>query len=96
MDVTSRELELNPSGTADAWYYNALGNYHLRKLDAAEASAEKSLAMDPLHVQPNTEQLLAVTLAEKHYFTGALQHLRNCLTYFPPGPNLDRPKPLIR
>ncbi len=43
--------------------------------------------MDPLHTQPNTEQLLAVILADKRDYGGALEHLRNCLTYLPAGPN---------
>jgi Tfp pilus assembly protein PilF len=87
---TSRELELNPRGTAQTWYYNALGNYKLNKPDVAEASANKALSMDPLHTQaPNTEQLLAVLLAGKGDAAGALQHLRNCLTYIPAGPNAD-------
>ena len=95
VDVTTRELQLSPRGTIDLWYYNALGNYRLSKWDIAEASAVKSLSMDPLHVQPNTEQLLAITLAEKQDFSGALQHLRNCLTYLPPGPGLDLVKQQI-
>jgi hypothetical protein len=66
IDETNRALELNPRGTLDVRYYNALGNYHLKSLDAAEASANKSLAMDPLHVQPDTEQLLAVILVAKN------------------------------
>lgn len=95
VDVTLRELELNPRGTLGIWYYNALGNYHLRKMDVAEASALKSLSMDPLHVQPNTEQLLGVTLAQKQDFAGALEHLRRCLTYLPPGPNSEMVKQQI-
>ncbi|MGB9467290.1 MAG: hypothetical protein WBR10_19440 [Candidatus Acidiferrum sp.] len=95
VDVTTRALKLNPNGTIDIWYYNAIGNYHLRNWDVAGASAATSLAMDPLHVQPNTEQLLAMTLAEKQDFAGALQHLRNCLTYIHPGPNLDLVKEQI-
>jgi tetratricopeptide (TPR) repeat protein len=89
VDDTNRELELNPRGTLDAWYYNALGNYHIKKLAVAETSAIKSLSMDPLHIQPDTEQMLAVILAQKGDVAGALQHLRNCLTYFPPGSNLE-------
>jgi len=54
-DEMNRALELNPRGTLDLWYYKALANYHLKKLDVAEASAVKSLSMDPLHVQPDTE-----------------------------------------
>ncbi|HEX3819852.1 MAG TPA: hypothetical protein VHW45_05955 [Candidatus Sulfotelmatobacter sp.] len=88
-DDTAHELELSPRGTSQVWYYNALGNYKLNKKDVAEASAVKALSMDPLHKQPNTEQLLAVILADKHDFAGALAHLRNCLTYLPSGPNAD-------
>lgn len=88
-DDTAHELELNPRGTAQVWYYNALGNYKLNKKDVAETSAAKALSMDPLHTQPNTEQLLAVILADKRDFAGALAHLRNCLTYLPSGPNAD-------
>lgn len=89
VDDTAHELELNPRGTVEVWYYNALGNYRLNKKDVAEASATKALSMDPLHTQPATEQLLGVILADKHDFAGALSHLRNCLTYLPSGPNAD-------
>ena len=89
VDETNRALELNPRGTLDLWYYKALGNYHLKNLDVAETSANKSLAMDPLHVQPDTEQLLAVILVTKNDLPAALQHLHNCLTYFPPGSNYE-------
>jgi Tfp pilus assembly protein PilF len=95
LNATTHELELNPRGTLNIWYYHAVGNYQTQKMDVAESSAVKSLAMDPLHVQPNTEQLLAVILADKQDLAGALQHLRNCLTYFPPGPSLDLVKQQI-
>jgi hypothetical protein len=95
LEQTTLDLQLNPRGTVDMWYYDALANFQLQKLDPAEASANKSLAMDPLHTQPNTEQLLAVILAQKQDFAGALQHLHNCLTYFQPGPNLDLVKQQI-
>ena len=89
VDNTTHALELNPRGSPQTWYYNALGNFKLGKADVAAASATKSLAMDPLHTAPNTEQLLAVILAGKGDYAGALQHLRNCLTYVPAGPNAD-------
>ena len=86
---TDQALAIDPRGGIDIFYYNALGNFQLKKLDAAESSASKALAMDPLHRQPNTEQILALILYQKGDAAGALQHLRNCATYFPPGPNLD-------
>src|SRR5258707_1439927 len=84
---TSRVLQLDPSGTRRIWYFDALANYQGGKLDAAKAGALKSLALDPGHQIPNTEQLLAVILARQGDYEGALQHLRNCLTYVTTGPN---------
>jgi tetratricopeptide (TPR) repeat protein len=89
VDYTSHELELNPRGNPQTWYYNALGNVKIGKMDVAEVSGEKALAMDPLHTAPNTEQLLAVILASRRDYAGALQHLHNCLTYVPAGSNAD-------
>ncbi|HEY1463464.1 MAG TPA: hypothetical protein VGF44_08610, partial [Terriglobales bacterium] len=89
VENTSHELELNPAGTAQTWYYNAMGNFQLGKVDDAENSAMKSLALDPQHTIPNTEQLLAVVLAQKGDYAGALQHLQTCLTYTPAGASAD-------
>jgi hypothetical protein len=95
VDETKRALDLDPRGTALLWYYNALGNFQLNDMGAAESSATKALALDPLHEQQNTEQLLAVVLVKKMDYAGALEHLKNCLTYFPPGPSLDLVKEQI-
>jgi tetratricopeptide (TPR) repeat protein len=88
-DYVDHSLKLDPSGTAQIWYYSALANAQLGKTDVAAESARKSLAMDPQHTIPNTEQLLAVMLVKKQDYAGALQHLRNCLKYLPSGPGLD-------
>ncbi|MGD0367028.1 MAG: tetratricopeptide repeat protein [Acidobacteriaceae bacterium] len=88
-DATNQALKLNPAGTPQVWYYNAVGNLNLGNRQQAETSAETSLSMDPSHRAPNTEQLLAVMLAGRGEYAGALEHLRHCLTYMPPGPNVD-------
>lgn len=95
VENTSHALQLNPAGTPQVWYFDAMGNFQLGKVDAAENSANKSLALDPKHTIPNTEQLLAVILAQKKDFGGALAHLKNCLTYMPAGPNADLVKDQI-
>ncbi len=89
VDATDHALKLDPAGTPQLWYLNASGNYNLGNAGIAETSAQTSLAMDPSHEAPNTEQLLAVILAARRDYPGALEHLRNCLTYMPPGPNAD-------
>lgn len=86
---TDHGLELYPDGTPELWYLSALANYQLGHADLAESHAMKSLAIDPNHSVLNTEQLLAVILAGKGDFSGALEHLRSSLTYIPPGPNSD-------
>jgi tetratricopeptide (TPR) repeat protein len=95
LDYTTHLLELDPRGTPRVWYYKALANTNLKNNKVAEASARKGLAMDPLHTEPNTEQLLAVILVADHDYAGALEHLRECLTYYPPGPNADLVKQQI-
>jgi hypothetical protein len=89
VDYSNRALELNPRGTPQTFYYSALGNYNLKKKDVAETNALKALSMDPLHTQPNIEQLIAVILADKGDYAGALEHLRSCLAYLPSGKNAD-------
>lgn len=89
LDSTNHMAQLYPQGTPESWYLNAMANYQLGKPAAAEASANKSLALDPRHSVLNTEQLLAVILARKGDFAGALDHLRSSLKYVPPGPNSD-------
>jgi tetratricopeptide (TPR) repeat protein len=84
---TNHVAQLYPHGTPQSWYLNALANFQLGKRDIAQASALKSMALDPRHSILNTEQLLAVILAAKGDFAGALEHLRSSLKYVPPGPN---------
>jgi tetratricopeptide (TPR) repeat protein len=88
-DAAAHALELYPEGTPQIWYFDAAAHFNLGHKDVAEKSATTSLAMDPSHVAPNTEQLLAVIQASRGDYADALSHLRNCLTYTPPGPNAD-------
>jgi tetratricopeptide (TPR) repeat protein len=93
--ATTQSLKLDPEGSPQIWYFDAVGNLNTGKGDVAEESAKKSLAMDPQHVAPNDEQLLAVILASHGDYIAALEHLRNCLTYTPAGPNADLMKQQI-
>jgi tetratricopeptide (TPR) repeat protein len=93
--ATSQSLKLDPEGTPQIWYFDAVAKYNLGDKEAAEKSAEKALAMDPQHMAPNDEQLLAVIMAGEGNLAGALQHLKNCLTYLPAGPNVELVKQQI-
>jgi tetratricopeptide (TPR) repeat protein len=86
---TNEALQLDPGGTPQLWYDDALAKFQLGKTDEAGRSALKSLAIDPRHTVLGTEQLLAVIMARKADYARAVQHLKNCLTYFPAGPQAD-------
>jgi tetratricopeptide (TPR) repeat protein len=92
---TQKSLALNPEGSAQVWYFDALAKYNLNDKKGAEASGQKAFAMDPNHTAPNTEQLLAVLEAGRGDYTDALAHLKNSLTYLPPGQNADLVKQQI-
>ena len=95
LDDTNHVAQLYPDGTPETWYLSALANYHLGSFDAAKESATRELAIDPRHTMTNDEQLLAVVLAHKGDYLGALSHLRNTLTYIPSGPTTDLVKKQI-
>jgi tetratricopeptide (TPR) repeat protein len=95
LDNTNQALQLDPTGTPQLWYYDSLAKFQLGKTDEAKVSASKSLAIDPRHTVRGTEQLLAVILARKADYVGALEHLKNCLTYLPAGPQTDLVKQQI-
>lgn len=95
LDNTNHALQLDPGGSPQLWYYDALAKFQLGETEEAKVSAAKSLALDPRHTVLSAEQLLAVILARKAEYAGALQHLQNCLTYLPAGPQADLVKQQI-
>ena len=95
LNNTSQALQADPAGTPQLWYYDALAKYQLGKMDEANESATKALAIDPRHSVLGTEQLLAVVLARKAQYAAAVEHLKNCLTYLPEGAQSDMVKQQI-
>jgi tetratricopeptide (TPR) repeat protein len=89
LDNSSHALQLDAAGTPLIWYYDALAKFQLGKTDDALVSAQKAVEIDPRHSVPNAEQLLAVVLARKADYAGALLHLKSCLSYTPSGAGAD-------
>ncbi len=80
---TDHLLKLNPVDFPQAWFYNALANYHLQNWDAAEKSARQGLDSDTAHRIPKLDHLLGVVLAQKRDYPGAAQYMRSYLTRNP-------------
>jgi tetratricopeptide (TPR) repeat protein len=89
-DAADHALQLNPAGTPQIWYWSAVGNFNIGDKEQAETAALTALSLDPGHVAaPKTEDELAVIQASRGKYKEALDHVRNALTYTPPGPDAD-------
>ena len=82
-DITSRLTSLDPYDYPQAYFYNAVANFNLRKLDAAEKSAREAVKADTGHTIPKANHLLGVILANKQDYAGAAENMKAYLTLAP-------------
>jgi len=88
--VTAFIVDLDPVNCADAYFYNALANFELNKLEAAEKSALKAehIAL-PAHF-PQVHLLLGEIFARKNDHAAAISELNTYLEMAPHAPNADQ------
>ena len=91
-EQTDRILRLNPIDFPQAYLFNAVSNYYLNNLDAAEKSGREGLNHDAEHRFLRLHELLARVLAQKQDYAGAAVELREYLKYVPSGPEAERAK----
>jgi tetratricopeptide (TPR) repeat protein len=89
VDTTDALLKLNPLNFPQDWFLNALANFYLNHLDAAEKSARSGLELQGQRQVPNLEYLLASILAQKQDYAEALEHLRNYLRLAPHAADVE-------
>jgi tetratricopeptide (TPR) repeat protein len=88
-DTSDRVLKLNPVDFPNAFFFNAVANYNLRNMDAAEKSAREAVKLDPQHRIPRANHLLGMILADKQDLTGAREQMSNYLKFMPNAPDAD-------
>jgi tetratricopeptide (TPR) repeat protein len=88
-DTTDRVLKLNPIDFPNAFFFNAVANYNLQKMDAAEKSAREAVKLDPQHRIPRANHLLGMILADKQDLAGAREQMSNYLKFMPNAPDAD-------
>jgi tetratricopeptide (TPR) repeat protein len=76
VDDTKKVLALDPVSFPDAWFRNAVGNYHLGDVAAAENSARQGVKVDTTHQYPKMEYLLALLLMKTGVYQDAYDHMR--------------------
>lgn len=86
LSLTDRLLGLDASRYPLAYYYNAVANYNLDRLPAAEVSALKAEGLDKAQIEPRIEILLAMIYTAKQNYSVAAEHYRTYLRIVPDGP----------
>jgi len=85
-DVTARALKLDSFSYPIEHFFNAIANFNLGNLGAAELEARQTEKLDTRHEFPKASQLLGVILAQRHDYLGAADELRNYLKVAPNSP----------
>jgi tetratricopeptide (TPR) repeat protein len=84
--ATGSIIRLNPKDFPAAYFFNAVANLQLGKLDAAEKSGRQALKLDPAHRNPRASYLLGLVLAQERVFRESAEYLRTFLNTLPKGP----------
>jgi tetratricopeptide (TPR) repeat protein len=88
--VNNYILDLDPSNYADAYFYNAMANYKLNKIEDAEKSALKAEHQDLVTHFPQVHLLLAEIFARKGDYAVAIGQMQTYLALAPHAKDADR------
>ena len=85
-------VQLNPIEFPGDFWFNAVANYKLKKLEDAERSVKELLKLDVAHRFPEAETLLAQILLDRRNYPDAATHLRAYLALVPNAKDAARLK----
>src|ERR1700694_1620871 len=88
--VTGYILDLDPLNYADAYFYNAVANYNLNKLEDAEKSGLKAEHLDLRTDFPRLHLLLAEIFARKNNYALAISEIQTYLALVPHAKDADQ------
>ena len=95
-NYSERALALNAYEYPIAYYYHAVANYNLQKLDVAEKSARTARRLDSEHKIPRIDYLLANILVRRGDYPGAAAVLRSYLQYQSTGSDADTARQMLQ
>jgi tetratricopeptide (TPR) repeat protein len=88
--ATGYVLDLDPVNYADAYFYDALANYELGRIDAAEKSGLKAEHLDLRTHFPQLHLVLAEIFARKHNYSTAVSEVQTFLDLAPTAKNIEQ------
>lgn len=83
VEMSDKLLALDSYNYPAGYYYNALANYKLHRLDKANASVRAARKLDPNNKLPKIGLLLATIMMDQNDFAGAVQEFRSFLDRAP-------------
>jgi hypothetical protein len=89
-NVTGYIVDLDPLNSAEAYFYNALANYELNNIEAAEKSALMAEHVDLRTRFPQVHLLLAELFARKNNYATAISELQTYLELAPHTKDADQ------
>jgi len=93
--ATTYILDLDPLSYSDAYFYNAVANYKLNKIEAAEKSALKAEHLDLRPHFPQVHLLLAEIFARKNNYAMAIAQIQTYLELAPHTKAADQARQLL-
>jgi tetratricopeptide (TPR) repeat protein len=90
ISATTYALDLDPLSCSRAYYDNAVANFMLNRMDAAEESGLKAEHVDLIHPIPQLHILLGEIFARKSDYVTAISELQAFLTEVPNAPNANQ------
>jgi tetratricopeptide (TPR) repeat protein len=94
-DLSGQALALDAYEYPGAYFYNAVANYNLHKIEQAEKSARMARRLDSQYHIPKIDFLLANILLQRNDYAGAAEQLRSFLKYVPTGREADVARQLL-
>ncbi len=94
-DLSAQALALDAYEYPGAYFYNAVANYNLHKLEQAEKSARMARRLDSQYQIPKIDFLLANILLQRNDYADATEQLRSFLKYVPTGREADVARQLL-
>jgi Flp pilus assembly protein TadD len=88
-DLTAKLARMNSFEFPGAYYYNAIANMQLDRLDASEKSAREALKLDTEGKNPRINYVLGAVLGMKRDFKGAAQYLAAYVRAAPGAKDID-------
>ena len=90
LSLTVHILDSDPLNYPDAYFYNSIANYRLKKIEDAEKSGLKAERLDLRNRFPQLHLLLAEIFVQKNNYATAISEMQTYLRLAPNAKNADQ------